>query len=94
VARPADPLLRDIVRLENLHLKLDSPAGPVNILRGIDLQVAAGERLGIVGPSGSGKSTLLMVIGGLESPSAGSSTRIGWRGCAAARSASSSSPST
>ena len=60
-----------MVRLENVHLKLESAAGPVNILRGIDLGVAAGERVGIVGPSGSGQSTLLMVIGGLERPSSG-----------------------
>ncbi len=60
-----------IIRLEGLHLKLASAAGEVNILRGIDLSVAAGETVGIVGPSGSGKSTLLMVLGGLERPSEG-----------------------
>jgi putative ABC transport system ATP-binding protein len=60
-----------IIRLENVHLKLTSAAGEVNILRGIDLAVEAGETVGIVGPSGSGKSTLLMVMGGLERPSSG-----------------------
>lgn len=59
------------VALEDVQLTLDSAAGPVNILRGIDLSVQAGETVGIVGPSGSGKTTMLMVIAGLERPSAG-----------------------
>jgi putative ABC transport system ATP-binding protein len=61
-----------IISLDNVHLTLPSRAGPVDILRGIDLTVAAGEALGIVGPSGSGKTTLLMVIAGLERISSGS----------------------
>lgn len=43
----------------------------VNVLRGIDLGVAHGETVGVVGPSGSGKSTLLMVLAGLERASGG-----------------------
>lgn len=54
-----------------MHLELASAAGPVNILRGIDLSVAAGEVVSIVGPSGSGKSSLMMLIGGLERPTRG-----------------------
>ena len=54
------------ILLEGVHVTLPSRAGPVDILRGIDLRVPTGEAVAIVGPSGSGKSTVLMVIAGLE----------------------------
>jgi len=60
------------IELDGVHLTLEGPAGQVNILRGISLDVPAGEALGVVGPSGSGKTTMLMVTGGLERISAGS----------------------
>jgi putative ABC transport system ATP-binding protein len=60
-----------LVVLDDVHLTLGSAAGEVNILRGIDLEVAAGEAIGIVGPSGSGKSTMMMVVAGLERPTGG-----------------------
>jgi putative ABC transport system ATP-binding protein len=50
---------------------LASAGGEVNILRGLDLSVTAGETIGVVGPSGSGKSTMMMVIAGLERPTSG-----------------------
>lgn len=60
-----------MLRLEGVELTLGSAAGQVNILRGIDLSVSAGERVSIVGPSGSGKTSLIMVIAGLERATAG-----------------------
>ncbi|MEA2757383.1 MAG: putative transport system ATP-binding protein [Aliidongia sp.] len=68
---PSIPVPTPIIQLEDIHLKLTGAAGEVNILRGIDLTIAPGETVGVVGPSGSGKSTLMMVMGGLERPSSG-----------------------
>jgi putative ABC transport system ATP-binding protein len=60
-----------IIRLEELELTLSSSAGPVKILRGLDLEVMAGETVSIVGPSGSGKSSMMMIIAGLERATGG-----------------------
>ncbi len=59
------------VLLKNITLTLPSRAGNVEILRGVDLSVNAGEAIGIVGPSGSGKTSLLMLIAGLERATSG-----------------------
>ncbi len=64
-------MTQPIIELSNVALTLSSTAGPVDILRGIDLAVAQGEAVGLVGPSGSGKSTLLMIVAGLEKPTRG-----------------------
>ncbi len=66
-----------IIALDKVKLTLPSQAGPVNILRGLDLTIARGATAGLVGPSGSGKSTLLMVLAGLERPSSGRVTVAG-----------------
>jgi putative ABC transport system ATP-binding protein len=63
---------RPIVQVRDLHLTLQSSAGPVNILQGIDLDIDTGAIVGVVGPSGSGKTSLLMVLAGLERPTSGS----------------------
>jgi len=62
---------RSAIKLEGVEVTLPSRAGPVAILRGIDLGVTAGDAIAVVGPSGSGKSTLLMVIAGLERATGG-----------------------
>ena len=61
-----------LIEVRGLKLTVPSAAGPVNILSGIDLDIEAGEAVGIVGPSGSGKTSLLMVLAGLEAATAGS----------------------
>ncbi len=59
------------IRARNITLTLGNAAAPVNILRGIDLDVPAGQSIGILGPSGSGKSSLMAVLAGLEAASGG-----------------------
>ncbi|OUD08317.1 ABC transporter [Marivivens niveibacter] len=65
------------ISLDNVSLRLRGNAGPVDILHGITLDVTQGETLGLIGPSGSGKSSLLMLMGGLETATAGKITALG-----------------
>jgi len=66
-----------MITLSDVRLTLQSQAGGVNILRGVDLTAAAGEALAVMGPSGAGKTTLLMLMAGLLAPSSGTVTVAG-----------------
>lgn len=66
-----------VIELRDVELTLQGNAGPVNILRGVSLTARRGETLGLIGPSGSGKSSLLMLMGGLETATAGSVRVLG-----------------
>src|ERR1044071_2404870 len=65
------------IALCGVNLSLGRGAARVHILKDIDINIGAGEAVGLVGPSGSGKSTLLMVAAGLERPDTGRVTVAG-----------------
>ena len=64
-------MTKPVIDLGAVSLTLTSRAGPVEILKGVDLAVLPGESIAVVGPSGSGKTSLLMVIAGLERATSG-----------------------
>src|SRR3954469_13395462 len=61
-----------MIKLQGITKTYETPAGSFKALHSIDLEIAAGEFVAIVGKSGSGKSTLLNMIGGIDRPSSGS----------------------
>jgi len=65
------------ISANNLTLTYDPDTHPVEVLRGIDLDIEAGEVVALLGPSGSGKSSLMAVLSGLERSSGGQLTVAG-----------------
>jgi putative ABC transport system ATP-binding protein len=67
-----DPVADIAIRARNVTLTLGTREAPTDILRGIDLDIARGSSVAILGPSGSGKSSLMAILSGLEQASGGS----------------------
>ena len=68
-----------LVQVRNLHKIFRRGSERIDVLQGVDLDLAQGEFLSLMGPSGSGKTTLLNLIGGLDTPTGGSVTVSGER---------------
>ena len=69
--------MRNVIVTSGLTKVFGANGNAVHALRGIDLEVARGEFVALVGPSGSGKSTLMAILGCLDSPTAGTYTLDG-----------------
>jgi putative ABC transport system ATP-binding protein len=61
-----------LVRIRNLHKVFHRGSERIDVLQGVNLDIAPGDFLALMGPSGSGKTTLLNLIGGLDTPTEGS----------------------
>ncbi|NLX11057.1 MAG: ABC transporter ATP-binding protein [Chloroflexi bacterium] len=59
------------IQISKLVKTFDTPAGPLNVLRGIDLEIHKGDFVALLGPSGSGKTTFLNMLTGVDTPTSG-----------------------
>jgi putative ABC transport system ATP-binding protein len=60
-----------VIRTEHLSKQYDTEAGPVPVLKDVNLEIRAGEFVAVMGPSGSGKSTFMNILGCLDLPTGG-----------------------
>ncbi len=68
-----------LVSIRNLTKSYQRGPEKVDVLHGLDLDIASGDFVALMGPSGSGKTTLLNLIGGLDAPSSGEIDVVGQR---------------
>jgi lipoprotein-releasing system ATP-binding protein len=61
-----------VLKATGVERRFQEGSTTLEVLRGLNLEVRAGERLGVIGASGSGKTTLLQILGGLDRPDGGS----------------------
>ena len=61
-----------LVRIRGVHKYFRRGSERIDVLKGVDLDIPSGAFLALMGPSGSGKTTLLNLMGGLDTPTAGS----------------------